>query len=154
MFQVLLILSIVFSIYSIVVVAVCPVGWTPYGSNCYKFGLVAVPWPVCHLACTDQNAMMLCITDDITNAWLSLQTDITEQPSWIGLSDYGNVGTYTWVPRCSSTYTNWGIGQPNNLGIQNYAYLGQLPGGKWDTVQTPSTKICACQMSIDGGVSE
>ena len=147
MFQVLLILSIVFSIYSIVE-AECPVGWTPYGSNCYKFGLVAVTWPVCQSTCTDLNAMMLCITDATTNAWLWAQTG-NASPTWIGLSDIGHIGTYTWVPGCSSTYTNWENEQPNNLGVQNYAYLWQGHGGKWDNLQPSRTKVCACQMNYD-----
>jgi len=149
MFQVLLILVIVLSIYS-VVEALCPVGWTTYGTNCFKFGLVSVTWPVCQSTCSSLNAMMLCVTDATTNAWLWAQSG--GAATWIGLSDIGHVGTYTWVTGCSSTYTNWDAGQPDLPGVQDYAYL-RGSGGKWDNSQPTYNKLCACQMSY-GVVSE
>jgi len=149
MFQVLLILSVVFSIYS-VVEATCPVSWTEYDTNCYKFGLVPMTWPLCQSACTFLNATMLCIPDATTNAWLWAQTGNTS--TWIGLSDIGHVGTYTWFPGCSSTYTNWDINQPDNLGIENYVYF--YTQGKWDNF-VDFDKFCACEISLmNDNVSE
>ena len=150
MFQVLLILSVVFSIYS-VVEATCPGGWTQYGNgtNCYNFGLVPVTWPLCDSACAGLNATMLCIPDATTNAWLWAQTGNTS--TWIGFSDIGHVGNYTWVSGCSSTYTNWDINQPDNQGIENYAYF--YTRGKWDNFGA-FNKVCACQMTYDYNVTE
>jgi hypothetical protein len=151
MFQLLLILSVVFSIYS-VVKATCPVGWTQYDTNCYKFGLVAVTWSVCQSTCASLNAMMLCVTDASTNAWLWTQTG-DASPTWIGLSDIGHVGTYTWVSGCSSTYTNWENAQPDSPGAQHYAYFWRGHSGKWDNLWPSYTNVCACQISFDA-VSE
>ena len=149
MFQVLLILSVVFSIYS-VVEATCPAGWSMYGDNCYKFGLVAVPWPECQSTCANLNAMMLCIPDATTNAWLWAQTG-DALPTWIGLSDIDHDGTYTWVSGCSSTYTNWEYAQPDNPGPggQYYVYFWGGRSGKWDNVYPSVRNICACQISFD-----
>jgi len=146
MFQVLLILVIVLSIHS-VVEAICPVGWTQYGTNCYKFGLVAVTWPVCQSTCSSLNAMMLCVTDATLNAWLWTATGGAS--TWIGLSDIGHLGTYTWVTGCSSTYTNWDAGQPDSLGVQDYVYFWAGHGGRWDNLQPSNSNVCACQMSYD-----
>ena len=112
MFQVLLILVIVLSIYS-VVEAICPVGWTQHDTDCYKFGLAAVTWPVCQSTCSSLNAMMLCVTDATTNAWL--WTAIGGANTWIGLSSIGHTNNFTWVTGCSSTYFNWYPGNPDSL---------------------------------------
>lgn len=146
MFQVLLILSIAFSIYSVVEATTCAVGWTSYGNNCYKFALGSVTWPVCQSICADLNAMMLCITDESTNAWLYSQTG---DNTWIGLSDIDNFGTYTWAPGCPSTYTNWDVSQPDRLGIQNYAYFYMNAPGKWDNSAPQYKKVCACERVFD-----
>jgi len=150
MFQVLLILAIVLSIHS-VVEALCSVGWTQYDTDCYIFGLAAVTWPVCQSTCSSLNAMMLCVTDATTNAWLWAQSG--GAATWIGLSDIGHVGTYTWVTGCSSTYTHWESGQPDSLGVQHYAYFWAGHGGKWDNLWPSYSIFCACQMSYDA-VSE
>ncbi len=143
----LLILSVVFSIYS-VVEATCPAGWNLYGTNCYKFGLVAVTWPECQSTCANLNATMLCVTDATTNAWLWAQTG-DASPTWIGLSDIDHDGIYTWVSGCSSTYTNWDYGQPDLPGDQHYAYFREGHAGKWDNLHPYLTKVCACQISFD-----
>jgi hypothetical protein len=145
MVQVLLVLSVVFSIYS-VLEATCPVSWTQYDTNCYKFGLVPMTWPLCRSTCAGLNATMLCIPDATTNAWLWEQTGNTS--TWIGLSDIGHsatytLGTYTWFSGCSSTYTNWDINQPDNLGIENYVYF--YTQGKWDNFGD-FDKVCACEI--------
>ena len=116
MFQVLFILAAALYLYS--VEAVCLDGWTLYNNNCYIFGLTSVKWPVCQTNCANLGATMLCVTDATTNAWMWSQTGGAS--TWIGLSDIGHFGTYLWVSGCSSTYTNWGPGQPDNLGTCIY----------------------------------
>jgi len=121
----------------------CPSGWTYYNNKCYKFAVAKVNWSTCQSKCAGLNAMMLCVTDAATNAWIRSMTGGKE--TWIGLSDIGHAGTYTWVPGCPSTYTNWDDKQPDNLGVQDYAYIEGGPYGKWDNVEGGYSAPCACQ---------
>jgi hypothetical protein len=42
---------------------------------------------------------------------------------WIGLSDAVNEGDFRWITGEPYSYTNWGPGEPNNLGNEDYANL-------------------------------
>src|SRR5687767_109188 len=42
---------------------------------------------------------------------------------WIGFNDAEVEGQFTWISRQAPTYTNWGPGQPNNSGRQDWVGL-------------------------------
>jgi len=124
----------------------CPSGWTYYNNNCYKFATALSSWPSCQSTCAGLNAMMLCVTDAATNAWIwSMSGGSRGAETWVGLSDIGHFGNYTWVPGCNSNYTNWDAGQPDQLGIQDYAYLWSGHNGIWDNIEVGKTALCVCQ---------
>jgi hypothetical protein len=63
---------------------------------------------------------------------------------WIGLTDAGHEGTFTWVSGEPVTYTNWLPGQPDNAyGDENYAHMMRTgngfghPGGLWNDLASP-----------------
>jgi hypothetical protein len=142
MFQVLLILSAVLSIYS-VVESSCPDGWTAYNSKCYSLGITDRYWDACKATCESLNAVMLCVTDASTSSWLI--SHIT-YPTWIGISRYNDNNRFTWVSGCSSTFTNWGVNVDYPCGVLQ-------PGiNKWFTDDYVNN--CACELSLDSVVSE
>ena len=77
--------------------------------------------------------MMLCVNNAAENEWIENQ--IGPHFIYIGYTDMppygGGKGTkqYGWVTGCSSTYTNWDAGQPDNANNnQDYASLGDSSG--------------------------
>lgn len=48
---------------------------------------------------------------------------------WLGFSDEFQEGLWQWITNEPVTYTNWGIGEPNNIG--NEDYCGQTALGYW-----------------------
>ncbi len=62
----------------------------------------------------------------------------------------GGKGTkqYGWVTGCTSTYTNWGLNEPNNMGNrEDYAcfwYLGDIVP-LWNDISAADIALCGCQ---------
>jgi len=151
----------------------CASGWSQYGENCYLLwyplfnnGSDQGTWDQCNAYCTASypGATMLCIKNAAESAraggfW-----------RWIGYTDMppygGGKGTkqFGWVTGCTSSYTNWASGEPNDnngayavvqdkwydLGPQNKAYCGcqYNPGPTSSPTATPSFS------SFQGDVSE
>ncbi|MES1147152.1 MAG: C-type lectin domain-containing protein [bacterium] len=56
---------------------------------------------------------------------------------WIGLTDVGHRGNYTFISGESSNYSNWQSGEPNNAGLDEDYVLMYSDAGKWaDTSNT------------------
>ena len=51
---------------------------------------------------------------------------------WIGLTDEGQEGRFLWVTGESNSYTNWGGGEPNNSGNEDYVTIGQISHDSWN----------------------
>jgi hypothetical protein len=93
---------------------------------------------------------MLCVNNAAENEWMRSQFG---SYYWIGYTDMlpygGGKGTkqYGWVTGCSSTYTNWNAGEPNNSGNnEDYAVVSKVTG-KWNDVpsQTGYQINCGCE---------
>lgn len=54
-------------------------------------------------------------------------------------------GDYQWIAGCSSTYTNWYPGEPNNLGVGDCVVM--TFNGRWDSLPDSaySYTICSCE---------
>ena len=127
--------------------SLCKAGWIQYKSNCYNFNIQSSSWLDCNSLCTDLGASMLCITDASTNSWVANQIG-SNTPAWIGLSDLPEQnGNYRWVQGCSSTYTNWGSGEPNYLGTESCA-SGFSNGQYWNNLRNSYNGVCSCQYSV------
>ena len=124
----------------------CQTGWIQYRSNCYNFNIQSLTWSGCKALCDSLNSSMLCITDSATNSWVANQIG-SSTPAWIGLSDSPEQnGNYRWVAGCASTYTNWGNGEPNNLGTESW--VGGFVNGQYWYKSNASSGICSCQYSV------
>jgi len=123
----------------------CQTGWIQYRSNCYNFNIQSLTWSDCKTLCDSLNSSMLCITDSATNSWVANQIG-SSTPAWIGLSDLPEQnGKYRWVAGCASTYTNWGSGEPNNLGTESCAVVYNQ---YWNNLPNASNGVCSCQYSV------
>ena len=140
----------------------CPFGWVQNGGSCYLFnpafnsGSTAGTWDQCNAYCAASypGATMLCVNNATENDWMWSQ--YRRQNGWIGYTDMlpygGGKGTkqYGWVTGCSSTYTNWQAGEPNNyLNNEDYAHFWDSSNtGTWnDESPQPTMRAihCGCQ---------
>jgi hypothetical protein len=111
-------------------------------------------WVQCNSFCPTSypDAAMLCINNVTENAWIRTQFGTNY---WIGYTDMppygGGKGTiqYGWITGCSSTYTNWNAGEPNNAGNnQDYAVVNQVTG-KWDDNSPQERDVsCGCHYKL------
>ena len=106
-------------------------------------------WDQCNAYCPTSypGATMLCVNNAAENEWIRSQSG--GYTYWIGYTDMlpygGGKGTkqYGWVTGCSSTYTNWASGEPNNNG-NNQDYAVVYPGGWYD--MSPQNQFsCGCE---------
>ena len=138
----------------------------------FNSGSLLGSWDQCNAYCSTSypGAMMLCVNNAAEDDWLTGQYAQLEglKNYWIGYTDMppygGGKGTkqYGWITGCSSTYTNWASGQPNNeYDREDYAHVDFYtdPSSQW--VDHPQTDYhyfqrCGCQYKPDtsGDVSE
>jgi hypothetical protein len=153
-FIVFLLISILTSSYGQVT---CPSGWVQNGESCYLFrpyyhyGYTTGTWDQCNALCPAYypGATMLCINNAAENELIRSQSGGW---IWIGYTDMlpygGGKGTkqYGWVTGCSSTYTNWPSGQPDNAyNIEDCAAVHGAEGGPWYDFSPQHTFPCGCQ---------
>ena len=162
-FILFLLISILTSSYGQVT---CPTGWVQYGESCYLIDPAFNPddrygtWDMCYAYCPTSypGATMFCVNNAAENEWIRSQYQSLYW-YWIGYTDVlpygGGKGTkqYGWVTGCSSTYTNWLSGQPDNSGnTQDYAAVRPANGNWYDYSQTEF--FCGCEYNPAGSVSE
>ena len=133
----------------------CASGWVQNGGKCYLFGITSpYSWDQCNAYCTTATypgAMMLCVNNAAENAWMRAQIQPYGNWNWIGYTDMlpygGGKGTkqYGWVTGCSSTYTNWVAGSPdNNDNNEDYAAI-HPNDGKWLDYPPQNNFFCGCE---------
>jgi hypothetical protein len=169
-FILFLLISILTSSYGQVT---CPSGWSQYGRSCYLFIPVfnsdgdddygtTGTWDQCNAYCPNlyPGATMLCVNNADENEWIRSQSGgggVGGHSMWIGYTDMppygGGKGTkqYGWVTGCSSTYTNWGTGQPNNAyDYEDYAavYPDNGYGGLWQDWSPQDQLYCGCEYTV------
>ena len=162
-FILFLLISILTSSYGQVT---CPTGWVQNAESCYLFrsifnsGRDTGTWDQCNAYCPTlyPGATMLCINNAAENTWMSSQYLVWLY--WIGYTDMlpygGGKGTkqYGWVTGCSSTYTKWVSGAPDNdQNNEDYAAIRNGNGNWYD--YSPQTEFfCGCEYNPAGSVSE
>jgi hypothetical protein len=154
-FILFLLISILTSSYGQVT---CPSGWSQYGGSCYLLFPTFLPgsrvgtWDQCNAYCISSypGATMLCVNNADEHAWILQRSyDYYVQYYWIGYTDMppygGGKGTkqYGWVTGCSSTYTNWGAGQPKNAN-NNQDYVN-VYNGLWEDKSPYDLVFCGCE---------
>lgn len=67
------------------------------------------------------------------------------QSQWIGFTDQAQEGNFQWVTGQPITYTNWGGGEPNNSGDEDYTEL--TAGGQWNDLGNNYNLRYVCEFS-------
>ena len=140
----------------------CASGWVKNGANCYLIrpafnsggpaGGTYGTWDQCHAYCSISSypgATMICVNNAAENDWMRSQ--YPGLAYWIGYTDMlpygGGKGTkqYGWITGCSSTYTYWAPGEPNNRGNNEDQVAVDKASGLWYDVSLQEQLYCGCQ---------
>ncbi|XP_028249455.1 CD209 antigen-like protein C [Parambassis ranga] len=89
----------------------CPSGWTMFGCSCYLVPPKSGSWDEGRADCRGRGADLVVIDCIQEQRFL---TTFTTQPSWIGLTDREEEGTWKWIDGTPLNLTDWNQGQPDN----------------------------------------
>jgi hypothetical protein len=76
------------------------------------------------------------IRNQAENDWL-LDTFLTVEPMWIGLTDQEQEGVFSWTSGESASYENWLVGEPDNGNGADWAVMSPILGTWLDEPQLP-----------------
>ena len=111
--------------------AVCPNGWFHIHDSCYKFSTAnALSWDAAKLSCEAMSSHLLIVNSDSEQLAVAGAIKRTSN-MWIGLRrDDSNKNQWIWVDGQKVTYSNWGVGEPNNIN-EECVVMNTSPTGKW-----------------------
>ncbi|KAK9542028.1 hypothetical protein VZT92_002030 [Zoarces viviparus] len=85
-----------------------------FSLSCYLLSTRTDSWEEGRKDCRDKGADLVII--DSLQEQKFLSSIIETRPSWIGLSDRDDEGTWKWVDGTPLTEAYWDLGEPNNGG--------------------------------------
>ena len=111
-------------------------------SNNHRYELITCgTWSLCRDAAIAKGGNLVTIRNQAENDWLTTTLIQQAKPDfavWIGFTDAGHEGNWTWASGEVKPYSNWYPGEPNNSGnVENYAIIynsGEYKD-KWNDVQ-------------------
>jgi streptogramin lyase len=124
------------------------------GGNGHHYGLVMPADPSESYSWTQANDAASGMTYDGSPGYLATVTSSAENAflrsqfgaslsanrcEWIGLTDDGRIGEWTWVTGEPFSYSNWAAGEPNNPGIEDWANYTNDESPAWGWNNLPDT---------------
>ena len=91
-----------------------------FNGHYYKVYSLDVSWKEAKTICENLGGHLATITSSEEQAFI--ETFSTGKP-WIGATDEKAEGTWEWITGETWDYTNWGSGEPNNSGDEDYLVL-------------------------------
>jgi hypothetical protein len=88
---------------------------------------------------------LVTLLDADEDAWIHSTFGLMDSLSrnlWLGLTDEGHEGVWTWITGESFLYTNWAAGEPNNYfgaGTENYGLM--YSSGQWNDATSIATLV-------------
>lgn len=117
-----------------------------YGTHVYHF-CSTVTWDAARTACAANGLHLVRIDDEAENTWLA-STGLTRGPGpwWIGYNDLAVEGDWVWDgPDPTTSYTNWGDGEPNDYDLgEDCGELG-FSGNLWNDNACTSLRVYICE---------
>uniref|UniRef100_A0A8C0HSZ2 C-type lectin domain-containing protein n=1 Tax=Balaenoptera musculus TaxID=9771 RepID=A0A8C0HSZ2_BALMU len=91
----------------------CPWNWGLFQGSCYLFSWTQSDWKSAVSACQDIGAQLVIIkSPEEQVGWIWYVR--YNKPTWIGLSDHHNEGSWKWVDNSPLQLSFWKKGEPNN----------------------------------------
>ena len=100
-----------------------------------------------HEASVTRGYHLVTIDDVSENDWVDLTVDSYSSATWwIGYNDVATEGSFVWEDGSSSTYTNWHLGEPNNLdNNEDCTELNYGTDGSWNDKTCTVTMNYVCE---------
>jgi hypothetical protein len=107
-------------------------------ANTHVYYLLAdSSWTAAEARAVKLGGHLATVNDAAENAWIDRtfgsyggQTN----ELWIGLSDSGHVGHFTWADGTPVGFLNWHAGEPNFIGSEHYGLILRLWDGQWNNL--------------------
>jgi len=94
------------------IISSCDPGYTLSGSKCYRVVSDPANYLQAVLGCVSLGGSLASVSSQAEQDAVFSLTGASG--AWIGLTDFLNEGTFSWVDESLVTFTNWRVNQPNN----------------------------------------
>ncbi len=106
---------------------------TSYNGHSYQRFENPMTWPAAKTYCESQGGYLTTITSKEENDFIFSQLGGGSSYSlWIGGTDTGHEGTWSWVNNEPWSYSNWDVGEPNNAYSNENSIEMVGTAGKWN----------------------
>ena len=126
-----------------VALAVDDAVWNPATGHWYAYVDASTPsdWNTCTEAAAAAGGHLATITSPEEHSWILDNLGIAGRPAaWLGATDSGTEGTWTWIGGESWSFANWAAGEPgDSAGTENW--LAMASDGTW--TDEPATLLLA-----------
>lgn len=93
-----------------------------FNGNFYYLAVARGSWKDAKIKCEEAGGHLVTIHSDDENDIVLKVMGL--EHGWIGLTDEGIEGNFSWITNESLTYTNWMIGEPSNTsGIEHFGLI-------------------------------
>ncbi len=115
-------------------------GWlvNPANGHYYRSG-VPSSWTDANAEATALGGYLVSIQNGAENQWL-LEHFAGIGQGWIGFTDNGHEGSFTWTNGQPVTFTNFKSGEPNGGGSENFVQI-YLDSGQWNDLSNSDRQI-------------
>ncbi len=120
-------------------------GGVLFNGNEYKLITTATTWTNAKAVCESLGGHLVTISSPEENDFVSNLAK--SNLIWLGFTDsetYGaSEGNWRWITGEIVTYTNWKVGEPNNLNDEDYAHM--YSDGFWNDADPGSNRFYICE---------
>ncbi|MHA2054442.1 MAG: right-handed parallel beta-helix repeat-containing protein, partial [Candidatus Hodarchaeales archaeon] len=116
---------------------------TSFDNHTYLFFSTYLTWEEARIYCESLGGYLVTITSQDENDFVRLLSNVYNPPFSIGFSDEVTEGEWQWVTGEAVIYTNWGDGEPNDSGGEDYAETDVF--GEWNDAPREQTRYFVCE---------
>ncbi len=118
---------------------------TVYNGHIYEISSYTDIWTNASAACLSMGVHLATLTDSAENAYISsFLTARGVAQCWLGGNDESTEGTWEWCNGEPFSWTNWAIGEPNNLGDEDGLMIFS-GSGNWNDVSGANASYYLCE---------